>query len=151
MYGSGSRMPRNAAARASSGDAVGVAASCRRRALLARRWVVLDRPGHAGRLLPDTELQATHNALERLATEGRVDHGHRTALTGPGYRWLAVYTSQMRRNAQRDARWAACLGAPVAQDDWVRIYDLSPGIHPNCLSGGPSISGVPAPEGPETF
>ena len=92
-----------------------------------------------------------NNALERLAADGRVDHGHRTALTGPGYRWLAVYTRQMRTNTSRDARWSACLGAPVAQDDWVRIYDLSPGIHPNCLSGGPSISGVPAPEGPETF
>ena len=92
-----------------------------------------------------------NNALERLAAEGRVDHGHRTALTGPGYRWLAVYTSQMRSDARRDARWAACLGAPVTQDGWVRIYDLSPGIHPACLSGGPSISGPPSPEGPETF
>ena len=92
-----------------------------------------------------------NNALERIASNGRVDHGHRTALTGPGYRWLAVYIRQMRTDTARDARWTACLGAPVAQDDWVRIYDLSPGIHPNCLSGGPSISGVPAPEGPETF
>ena len=92
-----------------------------------------------------------NNALERIASNGRVDHGHRTALTGPGYRWLAVYIRQMRTDTARDARWTACLGAPVAQDDWVRIYDLSPGIHPSCLSGGPSISGVPAPEGPETF
>lgn len=92
-----------------------------------------------------------NNALERLAASGRVDHGHRTALTGPGYRWLAVYTRQMRTDTNRDARWAACLGAPIAQDDWVRIYDLSPGVHPNCLSGAPSISGSPAPEGPETF
>ena len=38
----------------------------RKRALLARHWVIVERPGHAGRLLPDTELQNTENALERL-------------------------------------------------------------------------------------
>jgi len=92
-----------------------------------------------------------NNALQRLAKEGRVDHGHRTALTGPGYRWLTVYTRQMRTNTQRDVHWSRCLGAPVAQDQWVRVYDLSPGIHPTCLTGAPTISGAPAPEGPETF
>ena len=39
----------------------------RARAMLARRWVELERPGHLGRRLPDTELVAIHAALERLA------------------------------------------------------------------------------------
>ena len=37
-----------------------------RRAMLARRWVTLDREGHAGRLLPDTELATIERALEKL-------------------------------------------------------------------------------------
>lgn len=39
-----------------------------KRALLARRWMVLDRPGHAGRLLPDTELASISRAFDRLVT-----------------------------------------------------------------------------------
>ena len=38
----------------------------RRRAALARHWVVLDRLGHAGRLLPDTELARAQVALGAL-------------------------------------------------------------------------------------
>ena len=38
----------------------------RKRAMLARRWVVLDRVGHAGRLLPDTELVSIERAFEKL-------------------------------------------------------------------------------------
>ena len=34
--------------------------------MLARRWVTLDREGHAGRLLPDTELATIERALEKL-------------------------------------------------------------------------------------
>ena len=38
----------------------------KRRAILARHWVALERPGHAGRLLPDTEIESISRALDRL-------------------------------------------------------------------------------------
>ena len=60
-----------------------------------------------------------NNALERLAAEGRVDHGHaRTHRTNTADRC----TSQMRSDARRDARWAAYLSP--GDPRWLgRIYD----------------------------
>ena len=55
------RRPAGGRAMRNSGDEAE-----KRRAILARRWLVLERPGHAGRLLPDTELATIQQALDRL-------------------------------------------------------------------------------------
>ena len=34
--------------------------------LLSRHWIVLERPGHAGRLLPDTEMEMAESRLDSL-------------------------------------------------------------------------------------
>ena len=111
---------------------------------------VVSEPGVMGHGLSDAARHA-HEVLERIARQGQVEAEHRLALQGPGFRWLAVYHRHMSDDPERDARWARCIGAPVAEDDWVTLYDLSVGIHPVCVTGRPPSAAPPSPEGPGTF